>query len=478
MYRLLAGLVIVLCGLPVTNSEKPISATISTTPSMTSALPTDSSVLSDRLLAPIFDELMALDVLAASQQIADLCRGLGLTHLRDYRQQCPGKIVRLLGGFVDDDGGEAAKRRRTIASAAVDKLVSNCQQQEQQQQQQQQNHGVTVEGETIYTANVKNGNCDLLRLEAAVAYEHYLEGSPSYPLGQRFTSKLPRYTTAELTEKRRKGESPPRTPFIIPSAFQRKDSELISCDSTMERLSKFETTRLSNAEYYEKGLKDFDQHISQQMQLPINDALGKLTLREGDANSAAYVHWYMFEEDWKKIRRELLEEIFAVIDDVFGSEQGWAEKCFPVTTEEDFGRRYEFFLNFRWWAMYAGNPGIGMFSHKDRHSTSSYQAQLCGNKRWRVCDPDGFLGDESMYATQRVQLDGKARTADLGSARNMSLGADLFDVDYEQRVLFRLARCYDDVTEPGDIIYYPANYWHQTMTMATKGEIIADGVNK
>jgi len=45
-------------------------------------------------------------------------------------------------------------------------------------------------------------------------------------------------------------------------------------------------------------------------------------------------------------------------------------------------------------------------------------------------------------------------------------------------MLFRLARCYDDVTEPGDVIYYPANYWHQTMTMATKNDIMSDEINK
>jgi ribosomal protein L16 Arg81 hydroxylase len=29
----------------------------------------------------------------------------------------------------------------------------------------------------------------------------------------------------------------------------------------------------------------------------------------------------------------------------------------------------------------------------------------------------------------------------------------------------RYARCYDYVSKPGDLLYYPPNYWHQTMNL-------------
>ena len=41
----------------------------------------------------------------------------------------------------------------------------------------------------------------------------------------------------------------------------------------------------------------------------------------------------------------------------------------------------------RWWVVYVGTRGAGMFAHKDRHRTASWQLQLSGAKRWRLCPP-------------------------------------------------------------------------------------------
>ena len=60
------------------------------------------------------------------------------------------------------------------------------------------------------------------------------------------------------------------------------------------------------------------------------------------------------------------------------------------------------------------------------------------------------------FARCRVHADGLARTS--------NLGASAFDVDYKERPLFRLARCVEGDVREGDIVYYPADWWHQTLT--------------
>ena len=84
-----------------------------------------------------------------------------------------------------------------------------------------------------------------------------------------------------------------------------------------------------------------------------------------------------------------------------------------------------------------------MFNHQDVLRTSSYQAQVAGAKRWHVCAPS-----ESHW---------------IGPAG----GVDAFDPDYDKYPNFRHARCFDDVVETGEMIFYPADYWHQTENVRT-----------
>jgi ribosomal protein L16 Arg81 hydroxylase len=84
-----------------------------------------------------------------------------------------------------------------------------------------------------------------------------------------------------------------------------------------------------------------------------------------------------------------------------------------------------------------------MFNHQDVLRTASYQAQVAGSKRWHVCAPS-----ESKW---------------IGRAG----GVDAFDPDYVQYPLFRNAKCFDDVVETGEMIFYPADYWHQTENVQT-----------
>ena len=367
-------------------------------------------------LHQLHEFLSNLHFVEAASHAASICKNIGLTHF-DFEQQCPSKMIAIVMQNM-----LPSSSMLDLATSAVNHLTSRC-----------------------------TTSCDLQILEAALTIEHKLQNSPLYPLGQRTPNKkLPRFTTEQILHT----NPPPNTPYIISDAFPPHNN----CSSVLQSLSTFSNTHpTSLAEYYDHGLEDFDSHLDKQTLLPISESLNMLVT----APSPAYVHWYMSESQWQSLitlfnKTSLL--------DLFPSEKTWADSCFPSSFPSSSSSssllRNEFFHNFRWWAVYAGNSGIGMFSHKDRHGSGSWQAQICGSKRWRLCNPNHRLGDEAMYSTQKVQLDGGARTANLGN----SVQGDLFHVDYESRPLFRLAECYDDTTFDGEVVYYPADWWHQTIT--------------
>eukprot|EP01038_Epipyxis_sp_PR26KG_P007514 gene7514-10236_t len=87
--------------------------------------------------------------------------------------------------------------------------------------------------------------------------------------------------------------------------------------------------------------------------------------------------------------------------------------------------------------------GAGMFNHKDTLRTSSYQLQLKGRKKWHLCDP---TQNEFLYKAGEI---------------------DLFHPNYRKYPKAINATCYQFIAYPGDIIYYPADYWHQTLNLDT-----------
>ena len=88
-----------------------------------------------------------------------------------------------------------------------------------------------------------------------------------------------------------------------------------------------------------------------------------------------------------------------------------------------------------------GNENSGMFNHADTLSTGSWQVQLAGKKKWHICPPSEA---GRMYKAGDV---------------------DAFAPDYEAFPEFINASCYQVTLQPGDFIFYPHNYWHQTLNL-------------
>jgi ribosomal protein L16 Arg81 hydroxylase len=84
-----------------------------------------------------------------------------------------------------------------------------------------------------------------------------------------------------------------------------------------------------------------------------------------------------------------------------------------------------------------------MFNHKDTLRTSSWQMQVSGRKKWHLCD------------NTESPLIGKA--GDI----------DFFQPDYNYYENIWKLECIVVVVGPGDFIYYPKDYWHQTLALDT-----------
>ena len=97
--------------------------------------------------------------------------------------------------------------------------------------------------------------------------------------------------------------------------------------------------------------------------------------------------------------------------------------------------------------MLIGDTDAGMYFHNDHLAAASWQAAVVGRKRWVLCrneDTDIFRGRAGMKPDAR------------------RLPIDAFEPDSERFPRFAEAHCADVVVSPGEILYYPAYWYHQT----------------
>jgi hypothetical protein len=126
-----------------------------------------------------------------------------------------------------------------------------------------------------------------------------------------------------------------------------------------------------------------------------------------------------------------------------GSLSATVENEAPVASDE-WRRAVASFVGLtRWFVVYVGEAGGGMFNHFDRHMTSAWQAQVRGTKRWHLCSPD-----------QAHLMYGRG-------------GVDVFAPDYANTPLILGADCFDDVVLAGEMVFYPGGWWHATQTLST-----------
>lgn len=162
---------------------------------------------------------------------------------------------------------------------------------------------------------------------------------------------------------------------------------------------------------------------------------------------SGYVQWNMAPRDWAAVVRSLPGPLPAQ----FRDDEAWLQACMDdegpksewVAAGPPPDLSWDFHLNTHWRMMLIGSWGGGMFGHWDVLATSSWQFHVAGAKRWHICPP-----------SQRRSI---------GDAGEF----DAFSPDYAALPGTRRLACFLDVVLPGEFLYYPRNYWHQTENLVT-----------
>lgn len=191
-----------------------------------------------------------------------------------------------------------------------------------------------------------------------------------------------------------------------------------------------------NADYYphnmkEEGVRPFF--------LSLKKALKQLTQPEEvftkvDASEpGTYIQWNIDDTIWKTLMQDSNAFLPGFMNDSL-----WINRCMVEDSDKS-----KFFLRTHWKMLLIGEEGSGMFNHKDTLRTTSWQLQIQGRKKWHICGPSQ---DEFMYGAGEV---------------------DFFHPDYKNYPKAHNASCYEVILHPGQLLYYPADHWHQTINLDT-----------
>jgi hypothetical protein len=153
---------------------------------------------------------------------------------------------------------------------------------------------------------------------------------------------------------------------------------------------------------------------------------------DNKVHPGTYLQWNINLNDWRRLREDF------TVPYAFKADEEWLDEC--LSTDE---LRDEYSKKTHWRMMLIGNKGAGMFGHQDVLRTSSWQAQVKGAKKWFICHPN-----QKPYLYHAGDV-------------------DAWDWDPEKHPLFEKADCYEDIIRAGEMLYYPRDYWHQTLNLET-----------
>lgn len=221
-------------------------------------------------------------------------------------------------------------------------------------------------------------------------------------------------------------------PFVIRSADQHWGWRIDLFD--MDTVIKAHGDQI--VDYYPNSMNDRNVHP---YRIPFNRAYQQLEGPEDVyhdidiSDTHTYIHWNMPLPDFDNLLISMNISLPQILNDTF-----WNLECFESPTQSN-----QFHLSTHWKMLLIGEEGAGMFNHRDYLQSASYQIQLVGNKRWHLCAPSQ---DKYLYTDGDI---------------------DMFHPDYEHFPETLKANCFDFILHQGDVLFYPKNYWHQTINLDT-----------
>jgi len=137
--------------------------------------------------------------------------------------------------------------------------------------------------------------------------------------------------------------------------------------------------------------------MEQLKKMPGEGSFGTLEIKSPEAqfHPAKYLHLTVLQQDWATLPIQLNDWF---VNDFFST----------CLTKDQMD---EFFIKTHWKMMLIGQPGAGMFNHKDAIRTSAWHLHVAGRKWWRVCYED---------------------------------------------------KCFEEILGEGDVLFYPRDWFHKT----------------
>ncbi|CAE7229461.1 hif1an, partial [Symbiodinium microadriaticum] len=137
---------------------------------------------------------------------------------------------------------------------------------------------------------------------------------------------------------------------------------------------------------------------------------------------------------WKRLKKDFVPK---PLPEVFWDDDEWIGSCMSQDGKVDQSAINNFFVTNQWKFLLIGEEGTSMFFHKDGTAASSWQVQLVGKKRWTLCP-----NSESQLLHTEL---------------------DTYNPDYSKFPRFAQAACGQVTVSPGELLYYPAYWWHHTL---------------
>ena len=168
-------------------------------------------------------------------------------------------------------------------------------------------------------------------------------------------------------------------------------------------------------------------------------------LRNGRSEQARYIHWRMTAAQWNKV-----DDLLTPMHPFFTTDQPWMKQCIPKKIRNPKNPRQvnwpmnNWIKHTHWKIIVVGEHDSGMFFHADGFSTSTFVFQFVGRKRWTLCVPDPHM--------KHMSNAGVIDT--FGSEEHL-----------DQFPRYKDADCSQFDVHPGEVIYYPSHYWHQTLNL-------------
>eukprot|EP00931_Biecheleriopsis_adriatica_P010384 TRINITY_DN111460_c0_g1_i1.p1 TRINITY_DN111460_c0_g1~~TRINITY_DN111460_c0_g1_i1.p1 ORF type:complete len:375 (-),score=78.14 TRINITY_DN111460_c0_g1_i1:24-1121(-) len=266
----------------------------------------------------------------------------------------------------------------------------------------------------------------VLLLAAAAVRGSLAQGTFAPPKAkQRFQLQVPRVTVEELS---RNDTLKSGLHAYVLHGFAEKWQAM---DWTLEYLEK--TIPFEWVDYYPRNMVDVE---SKPYLRRFEDCVQEFRT---PSSSPRYMQIRLGLKGWNRLKKDFLPK---PLPDVFWDDDEWIKTCMKKEDHRADKKAIDnFFVTQQWKFLLIGEEGTSMFFHKDGTAASTWQVQLAGKKKWTLCP-----NTESNL---------------------LSMGIDTFKKESRQAQGFAKALCGQVTVSRGELLYYPAYWWHHTLQLET-----------